>query len=261
MLIDTHAHYDAEAFGADREKILKSLADQGIGLAVNMSATVSSITDTLGLIQSYPMLYGAIGVHPESLQDMEEGVIAQLLSYAGDRKVVAIGEIGLDYHQAEGIPRAVQKEWFVRQLEVARATGLPVAIHSRDAAADTLDILKACHAEEIGGVVHCYSYSVEQAREYTKMGFFLGIGGVVTFHNGKRLKEVVKAIDLSHLVLETDSPYMAPEPRRGSRNDSTNLHLIAAAVADLKGLPVEEVEAVTTRNAYRLYPKLGPAEA
>lgn len=167
-------------------------------------------------------------------------------------KVVAVGEIGLDYHWKE--PEAhVQKVWFERQLIMARETGLPVIIHSREAARDTLDMLQALHAGDTGGVIHCYSYTKEMAREYLQMGYYFGIGGVITFHNSKKLKEAVAYIPLDRILLETDSPYLAPEPNRGRRNSSLNLPYVAQAIAELKGVSYEEVVATTQENAMKLF--------
>lgn len=175
-----------------------------------------------------------------------------LKAVAGKEKVVAIGEIGLDYYWNEPEPE-VQKYWFVRQLNLAREVKLPVIIHSRDAAKDTLDIMKAEHAGDISGVIHCFSYSVEMAREYLNMGFYLGIGGVLTFNNAKKLKEVVAYMPIERIVLETDCPYLSPAPNRGKRNSSLNLPYVAAAISEIKGVPEKEVIAVTRENARRMY--------
>ena len=255
MIIDTHAHYDDEKFDADRREVIEGLKEQGVVRAVNVAASIPSIDQTLKLIETYPNLYGAVGVHPTELEGMDEAVIEKIVTAAKHPKVVAIGEIGLDYYW-KPVDSAGQKYWFKRQIEVAGSVGLPLIIHSREAAKDTFDIMQAAHAEEIGGVIHCYSYSVEMAREYVKMGFYLGIGGVVTFSNSKTLKEVVVDTDISRLVLETDSPYLAPVPNRGKRNDSANLRYVAEKIAELKGMSREEVERITEENAHRLYPKL-----
>ena len=167
-------------------------------------------------------------------------------------KVVAIGEIGLDYYWNEPEPE-IQKKWFIRQLELAKEVNLPVIIHSRDAAKDTMDIMKQCHAEEMGGVVHCFSYSAEMAKEFIKMGFYIGVGGVVTFKNGKKLKEVVEQIPLESILLETDCPYMSPVPHRGERNSSLNIKYIAEEIARIKNVSYETVVSVTEENAKRMY--------
>ena len=173
-------------------------------------------------------------------------------SHASEDKVVAIGEIGLDYHWDEPEP-AVQRKWFLRQIQLAREVQLPVIIHSRDAAAETMELLKETKAYECGGVIHCYSYSPEMAKEYVEMGFYIGIGGVVTFKNAKKCIRTVEQIPLDRIVLETDCPYMAPEPNRGTRNDSSNLIYVAEKIGALKGVTTERVIETTTRNACRLY--------
>ena len=190
MIFDTHTHYDDEAFDSDREELLKSLCDQDIEAVVNISASISSVKSTLRLIEKYPFIYGAVGVHPNETGELTEELLEWLKNMTSHERVVAVGEIGLDYYWDEP-DHETQKHWFVRQLDLAKETGLPVVIHSRDAAQDTLDIIKAEHGGKTGGVIHCFSYGKELAREYLNMGFYLGIGGVLTFKNAKKLKEVV----------------------------------------------------------------------
>ena len=208
MIFDTHAHYDDEAFDQDREELIESLPAAGIETVVNVGASLESTKTTLALAERYSYFYGAAGVHPNETGELTEADMEWLKEICGRPKVVAVGEIGLDYHWDEP-ERDVQKKWFARQLELAREVKLPVIIHSRDAAKDTLDLMKGEHAEEIGGVIHCFSYGVEMAREYLNMGFFIGIGGVLTFSNGKKLKEVAAYAPLDRIVLETDCPYLA----------------------------------------------------
>ena len=251
-IFDTHAHYDDNAFDSDRDEVLRSLDENGIEAVVNVGASIQTTKNTLQLIRKYPFVYGAAGVHPNETGELDDGLADWLAHVAREEKIVAIGEIGLDYHWKEPeIP--VQKRWFVRQLELARKVGLPVIIHSREAAKDTLDIMQALHAEELGGVVHCYSYTKEMAREYLNMDFYFGIGGVITFKNSRKLKEAVEYIPLERILLETDSPYLAPEPNRGRRNSSLNLPHVAQEVARLKGVPYEEVVEVTRKNAEALF--------
>ncbi len=252
MIFDTHAHYDDEAFDADRDSLLESLAENGIEAAVNIGSDLKSIEDTLALTRKYPQVYGAVGIHPCSTGELNEESFRKLRRAALEPKIAAIGEIGLDYYWDEP-GRDMQKQWFERQLELARELARPVVIHSREAAQDTLDIMKAHKSAEIGGVIHCFSYGLEMAREYLDMGFYLGIGGVLTFHNAKRLKEVAAYAPLDRLVLETDCPYLAPVPFRGSRNCSAYLSYVAEALADIKGLAQQEVIRVTNRNAKALY--------
>lgn len=252
MIIDTHAHYDDEAFDEDRDQLIRGFAENGIEMVVNVGAGIETSKRTLELVEQYENVYGAVGVHPDGVQDLTEADMEWLKSVSGREKIVAIGEIGLDYYW-DTAERQTQKKWFVRQLGLAREVGLPVIIHSREAAADTLEIMKAEKSEEIGGVIHCFSYGVEMAREYLKMGFFLGIGGVLTFKNGRRLKEVVEYAPMESLVLETDSPYLTPVPYRGKRNNSNYLPLVVEELAKIKGLSAQEVIDITRENALRLY--------
>ncbi len=253
MIFDTHAHYDDEAFDGDRNQLLDSLAPAGIMAAANIGASLKSCRQTIELVNRCPWMYGVLGVHPsESGELTEEGIEWIYQAVRDTPKIVAIGEIGLDYYWEEP-DHEIQKKWFLRQLDLARELKLPVVIHSRDAAKDTLDMMKGSKAEDMGGVIHCFSYSLEMAKEYLNMGFYLGIGGVVTFKNARKLKEVVEYMPLDRLVLETDSPYLAPVPYRGKRNSSLNLPYVVEAVAELKGIAKEEVEAAAWENALRLY--------
>lgn len=252
LIFDTHAHYDDEAFDEDREELLASLCGQGVGKVVNIAASVGSDRRIVELMEKYDFIYGAIGVHPGDAAKMDEAYFEQLKKQCLHEKCVAVGEIGLDYYWPE--PDAqIQKVWFERQLELAREVGKPVVIHSRDAAKDTVDIMKAHKAGEIGGVVHCYSYTKETAREFLDMDFYFGIGGVVTFKNSKKLKEAVEYIPMDKIVLETDCPYLSPDPFRGKRNSSLYLTYVVDAIAELKQLSAEEVRRCTWENAHRLY--------
>ncbi len=251
MIFDTHAHYDDTAFDADRDALIKSLPENGIGTVVDVSSDMASVTRVLKLAETYPNIYASVGIIPSECGGLTESDMEWLREMALSDKVVAIGEIGLDYHYDEP-PRDVQKKWFIRQIALARELDLPIIIHSRDAAQDTLDIVKE-YASDLNGVMHCFSYGVEIAREYLKMGYFLGIGGVVTFKNSRKLKEVVEYMPMEQMVLETDCPYLAPTPHRGERNSSLNLCYVVDAVSEIKGIPPEEVIAVTERNARRLY--------
>ncbi len=251
MIFDTHAHYDDKQFDMDREMLLASMPESGVGTIVNASATVDSWKAVLELTEQYPFVYGMLGVHPDEVGALNEERFQEMEQLLDREKVVAIGEIGLDYYW-DNESHDLQKQWFVRQLELARKKQLPVNIHSREAAADTMEILKN-HGQGMNVIIHCYSYSREMAEEYVKMGYLLGIGGVVTFKNARKLKEVVQAIPLSHIVLETDCPYLAPEPNRGKRNSSVNLHEVAEAIGALKGITAEEVIRITEENARQFY--------
>lgn len=252
MIFETHAHYDDEAFDEDRDALLSSMCENGIEYIVNVGANLKSTGTSIKLAQKYPFIYAAAGVHPSDTGELDEKGFAWLKKQCLFEKVVAVGEIGLDYYW-DNAERGVQKLWFERQLDLAREVKKPVIIHSRDAAKDTFDIMTAKNAEEIGGVIHCYSYSPEMALDYVKMGFYIGIGGVVTFQNGKKLKEVVEAVPIERILLETDSPYLAPVPNRGKRNTSLNLPYIAQKIAEIKGISYDEVVAVTAENAKKMY--------
>lgn len=255
MIFESHAHYDDEAFDGDREELLHSLSAQGVGTVINVAASVDSIESTVKLAEKYPFVYAAVGVHPDEVGEMDQGTLERMRRLAREDKVVAIGEIGLDYYWDKE-KHELQKEWFRRQLDVARQEKLPFIIHSREAAADTLQVAREERVGEIGGVVHCFSYGVELAREYLNMGLYLGIGGVVTFKNARKLKEVAEYAPLSALLLETDSPYLAPVPHRGKRNDSGKLPLVAQAIGEIKGISPEEVIRVTEENGRRLFYKI-----
>ena len=204
------------------------------------------------LAGKYDFIYGAVGVHPSETAGLDEASIWELKEMCLMEKCVAVGEIGLDYYWDEP-ERETQKKWFVRQLNLAREVGLPIIIHSRDAAKDTVDIMAAERAGEIGGVIHCYSYTKETAKFFLDIGFFFGIGGVLTFKNGKKLKEVVEFIPMDRIVLETDCPYLAPEPYRGKRNSSLNIPYVIAVLAQIKGISEEEVRGAAWNNAMKLY--------
>lgn len=252
MIFESHAHYDDEVFDEDRVELLTSLSGQGIGTVVNIGASLAGCRATVALTQEYPFIFGAIGVHPSEVAELNEENFELLREWCMLDKIVAVGETGLDYHWPEPDP-ALQKEWFEQQLELARQVELPVIIHSREAAKDTLEIMQAHRAGEIGGVVHCFSYTKEMAREYLNMDFYFGIGGVITFKNAKKLKEAVEYMPMEKILLETDSPYLAPEPNRGKRNTSLNLPCVAEAIAELKGISYEEVVEITEANARRLF--------
>ncbi len=252
MIFETHAHYEDEAFDIDREELFEFFVKNGINHVVNVGSEVGTIDKILALANQYPFLYAAVGIHPSSTAELNEETFAWLREKAKHPKNLAIGEIGLDYYW-DTPDREIQKKWFERQIELARGLELPMIIHSRDAANDTYSILKASKAEEIGAIIHCFGYGIEQARQYLNMNCYLGIGGVVTFTNGKKLKEVVEYAPLEKLVLETDSPYLAPVPNRGKRNTSLNLTYVAQEIARLKQVDYETVLRVTQENAMNFY--------
>ncbi len=250
MIFETHAHYDDPAFDRDRDRLLALLKDEGIAPIVNIGASIETTKSTVELAHRYDHVYAAIGVHPSDCGDLTEKDIEWLKDLSSDENVVAIGEIGLDYHYDEP-DREIQKKWFIRQLELAGDTSLPIVVHSRDAAQDTYEIIKDFRG--LRGVIHCFSYSAELAREYVKMGYYIGVGGVVTFKNGRKLHEVVKEIPLESIVVETDAPYLSPEPYRGRRNSSAFIPYIIERIADLKNVSYETVERALYDNAADLY--------
>lgn len=256
MIFETHAHYDDDKFTEDRDELIMAVHESGVHPIINVGASIHSTQTTLELAKRYPFIYAAVGVHPSDVADLNEDTFAWLKEQTAYEKTVAVGEIGLDYYwDKEADVQEKQRYWFGRQLQLAREAGLPVIIHSRDAAADTLQVMRDNHAETIPGVIHCYSYSPELAQEFVRMGYYIGVGGVVTFKNAKKLVETVQTIPMERILLETDSPYMAPEPHRGTRNDSRNIPYVIAKIAELKGITSQEVERITEENAYRLFAK------
>lgn len=256
MIFETHAHFDDDAFDADREELIRTLPEKGVQRIINVGASIESTKTTVALAEKYDYMYAAVGVHPSDIDGLNEESFAWLKEQTKNAKTVAIGEIGLDYYwDKEPEVQEQQRYWFKRQLELAAECELPVIIHSRDAAEDTMQILKE---HTLPGVIHCYSYSPEMAKEFVKMGFYIGVGGVVTFKNAKKLKETVQEIPLERILLETDCPYMAPEPHRGKRNDSSYIPYMVEKIAELKGVSTAEVERVTWDNAMQLFTKVQP---
>lgn len=252
MIFDTHAHYDDEAFDEDRDQLLSGMKDAGVEYVVNVGASMASSKRSILLAEKYDFVYAAVGVHPDEVGELNEENLQKLGEWSDHPKVRAVGEIGLDYYWDKE-KHELQKEWFYRQMELAHEKKLPVIIHSREAARDTLDLVTAAKPLELRGIIHCYSYSVEQAREYLSMGYYLGIGGVLTFKNAKKLKEAAEYAPLSQIVLETDCPYLAPVPDRGKRNDSSKIAYVARELARIKNVPVEEVIRMTNENGRKLY--------
>ena len=254
MIFETHAHYEDEQFDSGREAILASLPDCGIKRVVNVGSTIETTKKSVELANKYDFIYAAVGVHPSEISELNEERLAWIKELTKLEKVVAIGEIGLDYYwDKEPTVQENQRYWFRRQMELARETDLPIVVHSRDAAFDTMQIMKETHAEEIPGVIHCYSYSVEMAKEFIKMGYYIGIGGVVTFKNAKKLIEVAAEIPLERILLETDCPYMAPEPHRGERNSSLYIPYVVEKLAEIRNISKEEIISTTNQNARKLF--------
>ena len=256
-LIDTHAHLCDEKFDDDRIDVIARAHEAGGTKIISMGDTMAASAQAVQDAEEYPALYAAVGIHPESACVLTDEMRRQLLTWAQHPKVVAIGEIGLDYYwEKDPKVRAVQRELFVTQLGIARAAGLPVCIHDREAHGDTLAILQA-EGRDLTGVLHCYSGSLETARELWKLGYYIGIDGPLTFKNAGKLPAIVREAPQDKLLIETDSPYLAPVPKRGKRNEPAYVTFVAAKIAELRGESVEEVARYTTENARRLYPKLG----
>jgi len=251
-IFDSHAHYDDRAFAEDKDILLLEMHENGVETIVDIGCSMRSSRGILEMTKQYDFVYGTVGVHPDDVRDLKDEDMKELAILSQDSKILAIGEIGLDYHY-EDTDKIAQKKWFEMQLAVAADQKMPVVIHSRDAAKDTLDIMKAYQAESNGGVIHCFSYGVEMAREYLNMGYYIGVGGVVTFKNGKKLKEVVEYTPIDRIVLETDAPYLAPVPYRGKRNCSLYLQYVAEEIAAIKQMDVEEVYRITYENATQMY--------
>ncbi|MCR5250113.1 MAG: TatD family hydrolase [Lachnospiraceae bacterium] len=249
-IFDTHVHYDDEAFDADRDELLAALPSQGVEKIVDVGASLASSKKALELARRYPHVYCALGIHPEEARDLDEDCIAWLRSSLKEEKCVALGEIGLDYHWQD-VPPDVQKEVFICQLALAKEAEKPIIVHSREAAADTASILRAHHDGR--GVIHCFSYSKEMALEFAEMGYYIGIGGVLTYKNARKLVEAAEALPMERIVLETDGPYLSPEPLRGKRNVSPNIAYVISRLAQIKGLAEEEVREQAWQNAHRLY--------
>ena len=252
MIFESHAHYEDKRFDEDREQLLNSLKDNNVGYVINVSSTLNTIKTTVEFTKQYDFMYGAVGIHPEASAELNEETFHWVKEMSKQPKIVSIGEIGLDYYWDEP-DRSIQKEWFEKQVEWAKEIDLPMIIHSRDAAKDTFDMLKALQGDKVGGVIHCFGYGKEMAKEFLNMGFYIGIGGVVTFKNGKKLREVAEYVPIESILLETDCPYMSPEPNRGKRNDSTNLIYVAKEIARIKGMEYDDVVRITEENAMRMY--------
>ena len=250
MYFDSHAHYDDERFDEDREALIESLKSKGVDYIVNAAADMKSCFTSLELAHQYDFIFSSVGVHPHDVKDLTEKDIETMEKLAEDAKVVAVGEIGLDYYY-DNSPRDDQRKWFNRQLEMAKKLYLPVIIHSREASEETYDIIMASGVKE--GVIHCFSGSLELAKEYVKRGFYIGVGGSLTFKNAKKTVRVVEGIELEHILIETDCPYLTPVPYRGERNDSSYLQFVVEKIAEIKGISVEEVAKITSENAKRLF--------
>lgn len=250
-LFDTHAHMDDKAFDADREELLRALPEQGIALLMNPGCSLASSRAACDLAEKYDYIYAAVGSHPDAADEVnEETLEAYRMLCKQNSKVKAIGEIGLDYHY-EDIPREIQLRAFRDQMALARELNLPVIVHEREAHEDGMAVVR--EFPEVTGVFHCYSGSAEMARQLVKLGWYIGFTGVLTFKNARKALEVAQSIDLSRIVLETDCPYMSPEPFRGKRNDPGKLYRMAQVLGQLRGIPAEEAAGIALENGKRLY--------
>ena len=252
MYCESHAHYDDERFDEDRDTLLASFPAEGIETVVNASSDIKSSKASIALSEKYPFFYAAVGVHPHEVENITEADIDELRELSKHPKVVAIGEIGLDYYY-DLSPRDLQRHWFKRQLELADELKMPVIIHSRDAAQECFDIIKNSNVRN--GVIHCYSGSAEMAEEYIKMGFYIGVGGSLTFKNNKKGVETVERIPIEKILIETDSPYLAPVPYRGKRNDSRLLKYVVERISQIKNIPENDICNITKNNAQNLFIK------
>lgn len=252
MYFESHAHYDDERFDEDRDTLLASFPAEDIETVVNASSDIKSSKASIALSEKYPFFYAAVGVHPHEVENITEADIDELRELSKHPKVVAIGEIGLDYYY-DLSPRDLQRHWFKRQLELADELKMPVIIHSRDAAQECFDIIKNSNVRN--GVIHCYSGSAEMAEEYIKMGFYIGVGGSLTFKNNKKGVETVECIPIEKILIETDSPYLAPVPYRGKRNDSRLLKYVVERISQIKNIPENDICNITKNNAQNLFIK------
>ena len=251
MLFDTHAHMDDRAFEEDRKELLASLPQQGLALVMNPGCSAESSRNTDKLSREYDYIYAAVGSHPDVADEVDETLLEEYRMLCKQNpKIKAIGEIGLDYHY-EDIPREIQLKAFRMQMGLARELDLPVIVHEREAHEDGMKVVD--EFPEVNGVFHCYSGSAEMAKELVKRGWYIGFTGVLTFKNARKAVEVAASIPLDRIVLETDCPYMAPEPFRGKRNDPGKLYRMAEKLAEIRGLRVEEIHRITTENGKRLY--------
>lgn len=252
MLIDSHAHLDDEKFDNDREKIIEDLKRNNIEIVLNPGVNISSSKKAVSLSKKYNSIYAAVGFHPHDLEDMNEEKLDVIRELTTENKVIAIGEIGLDYYY-DNSPREIQKKWFREQIRLAKEVNLPYIVHDRDAHEDTLRIMKEEAYEGMTGILHCFSGSVELAKEFIELGFYISLAGPVTFKNAKTPKRVAKEIPLEHLLIETDSPYLSPVPNRGKRNEPSLVRYTLEEIANIKDISYEEVAKITRDNFYKLF--------
>lgn len=252
MLVDSHAHLDDVAYDEDRDEVISRALNNGISKIINIGADIKSSAKAIELSQNYDQIYAAVGIHPQDVANAKTKDYDQLAEWLKLPKVVAMGEIGLDYYYDDGAPRDLQRKIFIEQIDVARQMNKPIVIHNRDAHGDVMNILKT-EAKGLTGVMHCYSGSLEMAKELIKMNFYLSVGGPVTFKNSAKLPEIVANIPLEYLLLETDCPYLTPQPYRGKRNEPSYIKIIAEKIAQIRNISVEELALITTKNVENLF--------
>lgn len=252
MYFDTHAHVDDRKFSEDRSAVLERAQAAGVGLIMNVGYNVAQAGSTVKLTREYDFVYGAVGMHPHDAKELDEASSEELYRLSKEPKIQAVGEIGLDYYWNHS-PKDVQQKVFRQMIAMARELGKPVIIHDRDAHQDVLDILKNEGAKEVGGIFHCFSGNWPLAKEALKLGFYISLAGPLTFHNAGALTEVAKLVSLDSLLIETDCPYLAPMPWRGKRNEPAYVVKVAEKLAEIKGLPVEEIARVTTANGRKVF--------
>ena len=251
MLTDTHTHLNSDSFDGDRQEVIQRALDEGVTRIVNVGFNRETIPSSMELAESYDFIYTAVGWHPTDAKDMTPEDLEWIKQLCSHEKVVAIGEIGLDYHW-DTSPKDVQARVFREQIRLARKLGMPIVIHNREAHQDILSILREEKAAEVGGIMHCFSGSWETARQCLDMNFYISFGGPITFKNAKQPKEVLAKVPLNRLLIETDAPYLTPHPYRGKRNETSYVKLVAQAAAEIKGISFEELAEITTENAIRL---------
>lgn len=253
MIFDTHAHYTDEQFDADRDPLLRSMNSNNVGLILNAASNLDEMPDIIALTEKYPFFYASVGIHPEAVEGLPSDYIDEIRKYANHEKIKAIGEIGLDYHWTTDT-KQLQQRIFGEQIDLARDLGLPIIVHDREAHADTLRILREHKVYECGGVFHCYSGSAEMVREITEeFGMYIAFGGTVTFKNAHKPQEAAKVVPSDRLLIETDSPYLAPVPYRGKRNSSLYLPEVINTLAQIRGVTPDEIERITEQNGRKLF--------
>ncbi len=252
LFVDSHAHLDDRKYDHDRHEMLMRAKERGVRLIVNVGYDIPSSRRSMSLANKYDFIYAAVGIHPHDASEAGEDSFDELRQLSKNPKVVAIGEMGLDYYRNLS-PREIQQKVFRKQIRLAQELGKPIVVHDRDAHGDVMKILKEENAAAAGGVMHCFSGSLEMARDCLKMGFYISIAGPVTFDNARKLREIAAAIPLDRLLIETDAPYLTPEPHRGKRNESAYVVHVGERIAQLRGIPVEELADATTANARRLF--------